>query len=217
MKKSFSDLLDYHVSAHAVMNLSWFRPLRSFEFPIPSNARHCVGGGCWRFSYVCFCFSEKCSVTVGTLCQVEKVVLFFLERQGLIAEELQRLRNERSELEAQGTNDDEATQRLMEEYRFVCAVFSTTPAKLSSLSKVFWASLYPPLLCRQVGVELLRLLQFVEINTTGLRKIIKKFERRVECAFRDHYISSRANHPYSQLQQIFRQTVRAYLLFLPDI
>ena len=47
----------------------------------------------------------------------------------------------------------------------------------------------------------------------GIRMILKKFDKRL--GFRhigNHYIVSRSNHPYSQLQQVFRQVVIEYLI-----
>lgn len=64
---------------------------------------------------------------------------------------------------------------------------------------------------RQVGLELLQLLQFVELNATGIRKILKKFDKRVGFRLGAQYIASRSNHPYSQLQQVFRTVVRLNL------
>ncbi|XP_044501628.1 SPX domain-containing membrane protein At4g22990-like [Mangifera indica] len=58
---------------------------------------------------------------------------------------------------------------------------------------------------RAVGRDLLRLLFFVEMNATGLRKILKKFDKRFGYRFTDYYVKTRANHPYSQLQQVFKQ------------
>ncbi|XP_022882093.1 SPX domain-containing membrane protein At4g22990-like isoform X1 [Olea europaea var. sylvestris] len=57
---------------------------------------------------------------------------------------------------------------------------------------------------REVGRELLKLLFFVEINAIGLRKILKKFDKRFGYRFTDYYVKTRANHPYSQLQQVFK-------------
>ncbi|KAI5077106.1 hypothetical protein GOP47_0006930 [Adiantum capillus-veneris] len=57
---------------------------------------------------------------------------------------------------------------------------------------------------RAVGLELLQLLQFVEFNATGLRKILKKFDKRVAYRLTNYYVLTRANHPFSQLQQVFR-------------
>ncbi|XP_070026652.1 SPX domain-containing membrane protein At4g22990 isoform X2 [Nicotiana tabacum] len=56
----------------------------------------------------------------------------------------------------------------------------------------------------EVGRELLRLLVFVEMNAIGVRKILKKFDKRCEHKFTNYYVKSRANHPYSQLRQIFK-------------
>lgn len=57
---------------------------------------------------------------------------------------------------------------------------------------------------RAVGHDLLRLLFFVEMNATGLRKILKKFDKRFGYRFTDYYVKTRANHPYSQLRQVFK-------------
>jgi SPX domain protein involved in polyphosphate accumulation len=61
---------------------------------------------------------------------------------------------------------------------------------------------------RAVGQDLLRLLFFVEINAIGLRKILKKFDKRFGYRFTDYYVKTRANHPYSQLRQVFKHVVR---------
>ncbi|XP_057838256.2 SPX domain-containing membrane protein OsI_17046 isoform X2 [Cryptomeria japonica] len=55
-----------------------------------------------------------------------------------------------------------------------------------------------------VGQDLLKLLHFIEINAIGLRKILKKFDKRIGYQFTNYYVSSRSNHPYSQLRQIFK-------------
>ncbi|KAE8724928.1 SPX domain-containing membrane protein [Hibiscus syriacus] len=57
---------------------------------------------------------------------------------------------------------------------------------------------------RTVGQDLLKLLYFVEMNAIGLRKILKKFDKRFRYRFTDYYVKTRANHPYSQLQQVFK-------------
>ncbi|XP_010529532.1 PREDICTED: SPX domain-containing membrane protein At4g22990 isoform X2 [Tarenaya hassleriana] len=57
---------------------------------------------------------------------------------------------------------------------------------------------------RAVGQDLLKLLLFVEMNAIGIRKILKKFDKRFGYRFTDYYVKTRANHPYSQLQQVFK-------------
>lgn len=118
--------------------------------------------------------------------QVEKIVLFLIERQGLLAERLQRLRERREVASREYYEADESglceppcspvivPWQMMDEYR-------------------------------KIGYDLLQLLHFVELNATGLRKILKKFDKRVGFRLGHQYISSRSNHPYSQLQQVFRQ------------
>ncbi|KAE8788586.1 putative membrane protein [Hordeum vulgare] len=58
---------------------------------------------------------------------------------------------------------------------------------------------------REVGRDLVKLLRFVDMNATGLRKILKKFDKRFGYKFTDYYVTTRSNHPYSQLQQVFKQ------------
>lgn len=60
---------------------------------------------------------------------------------------------------------------------------------------------------RAAGMDLLKLLFFVEINAIGLRKILKKFDKRFGYRFTNYYVKTRANHPYSQLQQVFKHVV----------
>ncbi|XP_022872579.1 SPX domain-containing membrane protein At4g22990-like [Olea europaea var. sylvestris] len=57
---------------------------------------------------------------------------------------------------------------------------------------------------RNVGQDMLRLLFFVELNAIGLRKILKKFDKRFGYKFTNYYVKTRANHPYSQLRQVFK-------------
>ena len=60
---------------------------------------------------------------------------------------------------------------------------------------------------REVGFDLIKLLRFVDMNATGIWKILKKFDKRFGYKFTDYYVTTRANHPYSQLQQVFKQVV----------
>ncbi|XP_021748838.1 SPX domain-containing membrane protein At4g22990-like isoform X2 [Chenopodium quinoa] len=103
--------------------------------------------------------------------QLEKIVLFMLEQQGLLAKRLSALREQQDTAFQQGTILD--VSEVREAYR-------------------------------AVGQDLLRLLFFVEMNAIGLRKILKKFDKRLGYGFTNYYVKTRANHPYSQLQQIFK-------------
>ncbi|XP_023908970.2 SPX domain-containing membrane protein At4g22990 [Quercus suber] len=103
--------------------------------------------------------------------QIEKIVLFLLEKQGLLATRLSNLGEQHHALIQQ--SDGSRISELQEAYR-------------------------------AVGQELLRLLFFVEMNAIGIRKILKKFDKRFGCKFTDYYVKTRANHPYSQLRQVFK-------------
>ncbi|XP_068635084.1 SPX domain-containing membrane protein At4g22990-like [Aristolochia californica] len=103
--------------------------------------------------------------------QIERVVLFLLEQQGLLASRIQKL-GERSAILQQQPD-----------------IF-----QMSELREAY----------REVGQDLLKLLKFVEINAIGIRKILKKFDKRFGYRFTDYYVTTRANHPYSQLQQVFK-------------
>ncbi|KAK9143562.1 hypothetical protein Syun_012962 [Stephania yunnanensis] len=103
--------------------------------------------------------------------QIEKIVLFLLEQQGLLASRITKL-NEQHAILLEHPDISEVC-KLREAYR-------------------------------AVGQDLLKLLFFVEMNAIGLRKILKKFDKRFGYRFTDYYVTSRANHPYSQLQQVFK-------------
>ncbi|GMJ06180.1 hypothetical protein like AT4G22990 [Hibiscus trionum] len=103
--------------------------------------------------------------------QIEKIVLFLLEQQGLLASKLTKLREQHDALEEH-----------------------PPISKITELREAY----------RGAGNDLLKLLYFVEMNAIGLRKILKKFDKRFRYRFTDYYVKTRANHPYSQLQQVFK-------------
>lgn len=108
------------------------------------------------------------------LFQIEKIVLFLLEQQGLLASRIAKLGEEHNALQHQ-----------------------PDISKICELREAY----------RDVGRDLLKLLFFVEVNAIGLRKILKKFDKRFGYRFTDYYVKTRANHPYSQLQQVFKHVV----------
>ncbi|RDX96505.1 SPX domain-containing membrane protein [Mucuna pruriens] len=103
--------------------------------------------------------------------QIEKIVLFLLEQQGLLASRIATLGEQRDALQEEPEIN-----------------------KIIELREAY----------RALGQDLLKLLFFVEINAVGLRKILKKFDKRFGYRFTDYYVKTRANHPYSQLQQVFK-------------
>ncbi|TVU12860.1 hypothetical protein EJB05_46525 [Eragrostis curvula] len=103
--------------------------------------------------------------------QIEKIVLFLLEQQGMLASRIEKLGKQRAILAEQP--DISGIAELREAYR-------------------------------EVGVDLIKLLKFVDLNATGIRKILKKFDKRFGYRFTDYYVTTRSNHPYSQLQQVFK-------------
>ncbi|KAL8244875.1 hypothetical protein R6Q59_011133 [Mikania micrantha] len=103
--------------------------------------------------------------------QIEKIVLFLLEQQGILGSRIAKL----------------AEQQEMLQTEFDLP-------RIASLQEAY----------RDIGKDLLKLLFFVEINAIGLRKILKKFDKRLGYRFTDYYVKTRANHPYSQLQQVFK-------------
>eukprot|EP00897_Mesotaenium_endlicherianum_P004815 jgi/Mesen1/4361/ME000022S03653 len=95
---------------------------------------------------------------------------------------------------------------FLEEQGLLASKLQRLREQRESLQEAGNVSEFPALMesYRQVGAELLQLLQFVAINATGIRKILKKFDRKVGSRLGEAYITSRTNHPYSQLQQVFR-------------
>lgn len=108
------------------------------------------------------------------LCQIEKVVLFMIEQQGLIAARLEDLGKKKARLQDLPLLQE--ISELREDYR-------------------------------EVGLDLVKLLKFVDINANAVRRILKKFDERLGDKFTDYYVSSRSNHPYSQLKQVFKHVV----------
>ncbi|KAJ6802240.1 SPX domain-containing membrane protein-like [Iris pallida] len=103
--------------------------------------------------------------------QIEKIVLFLLEQQGLLASRIEKLGEQRA---------------ILLEQPDISQIFELREAY------------------KAVGLDLLKLLKFVDLNATGIRKILKKFDKRFGYRFTDYYLTSRANHPYSQLKQVFK-------------
>ncbi|KAK6117107.1 hypothetical protein DH2020_049152 [Rehmannia glutinosa] len=103
--------------------------------------------------------------------EIETIVLFILEQQGLLASRIAEL-NEK--------------QDSLQEHPDI--------SKISELREAY----------RAVGQDILKLLFYVEMNAIGLRKILKKFDKRFGYKFTNYYVKTRANHPYSQLQQVFK-------------
>ncbi|KAL3696413.1 hypothetical protein R1sor_010489 [Riccia sorocarpa] len=110
--------------------------------------------------------------------QVEKTVLFLLDQQGQLAQRLANLADQRTMIEKNVEKEERADDGAHTDW----------------LIEEY----------RAVGKDLLKLLRFVEINATGLRKILKKFDKRVGYRLTDDYVATRSNHPYSQLQQVFK-------------
>ncbi|KAF8780771.1 hypothetical protein HU200_000711 [Digitaria exilis] len=103
--------------------------------------------------------------------EIEKVVLFMIEQQGLIAARLENLGQKKARLQDLPLLQE--ISELREDYR-------------------------------EVGLDLVKLLKFVDINANAVRRILKKFDERLGDKFTDYYVSSRSNHPYSQLKQVFK-------------
>ncbi|ETN15168.1 hypothetical protein PPTG_07346 [Phytophthora nicotianae INRA-310] len=102
--------------------------------------------------------------------EVERVVLFFLTKQGEFATTLQGLRTQQSEL---APGDLEAMHSISDMYR-------------------------------HVGDELVNLLHFVELNATGIRKILKKHDKTLkEHKIMGSYLSSRTDSQASHMQQLY--------------
>ncbi|XP_020589737.1 SPX domain-containing membrane protein OsI_17046-like, partial [Phalaenopsis equestris] len=103
--------------------------------------------------------------------QIEKIVLFLLEEQGILSSRMQALNEKRTALLEQ-----------------------PVLSQISDLREAY----------REIGQDLLKLLRFLDTNATGIRKILKKFDKRMGYTFTDYYVSTRSDHPYSQLQQVFK-------------
>ena len=72
---------------------------------------------------------------------------------------------------------------------------ATSPIEMQALKESY----------RKVGDDLVKLVHFVELNVTGLRKILKKHDKKIHHSrITGAYISSRVDAPDSHLQQLYR-------------
>ncbi|KAJ0411381.1 hypothetical protein ATCC90586_004367 [Pythium insidiosum] len=102
--------------------------------------------------------------------EVERVVLFFLTKQGEFAQTLAQLRREQAQLSAPDL------------------------AAMHALADRF----------RRMGDELVQLLHYVELNATGLRKILKKHDKLMKGRkIMGSYLTSRTDSQASHLQQLY--------------
>ncbi|KAF0690550.1 Aste57867_18066 [Aphanomyces stellatus] len=106
--------------------------------------------------------------------EIEKIVLFFLTKQGDFASRLASFRAQQHSLSP-----------------------ADTEAELETINAL--VSGY-----REVGDELVKLLYYVELNATGLRKILKKHDKNFKGKkITANYISSRIDANVSHLQQLY--------------
>ncbi|ETV93812.1 hypothetical protein H310_12376 [Aphanomyces invadans] len=107
--------------------------------------------------------------------EIEKIVLFFLTKQGEFASRLSSFRQQ---------------QRAT-------ASSTSTESELDTIHAL--ANGY-----REVGEELVKLLYYVELNATGLRKILKKHDKNHKAKkITANYINSRIESNVSHLQQLY--------------
>ncbi|KDO26892.1 hypothetical protein SPRG_07606 [Saprolegnia parasitica CBS 223.65] len=103
--------------------------------------------------------------------EIEKIVLFFLTKQGEFAQRLATYR--------------QAQQSLQ---------YASEAQTIASLADGY----------RKIGEELVHLLHYVELNATGLRKILKKHDKNNKAhKITDNYISTRVDANVSHLQQLY--------------
>ncbi|PKA60841.1 SPX domain-containing membrane protein [Apostasia shenzhenica] len=150
--------------------------------------------------------------------QIEKILLFLLEQQRLLANRIEKL-GERwsnllehpdisqiSELHEAYTEIEKIVLFLLEQQGLLANRIEKLGERRSNLLEHPDISQISELheAYREVGRDLVKLLKFVDLNATGIRKILKKFDKRFGYRFTDYYVTSRSNHPYSQLQQVFK-------------
>ncbi|CAK4680393.1 unnamed protein product [Aphanomyces euteiches] len=106
--------------------------------------------------------------------EIEKIVLFFLTKQGEFASRLAAFRVEQHKLSPADNN-----------------------AQLDTINEL--SNGY-----RDIGEELVKLLAYVELNATGLRKILKKHDKNHKGRkITANYINSRIESNVSHLQQLY--------------
>lgn len=118
--------------------------------------------------------------------EIEKVVLFFLEQQGEFASNLRSLRETQVKLETswlerlRGSMDDSSTNDLLHDIRVLTTEY------------------------RAIGDELVKFVHFLELNVTGIRKILKKHDKKfTRNKLTHHYLSPYLTGEDSHLHQLY--------------
>jgi SPX domain protein involved in polyphosphate accumulation len=124
--------------------------------------------------------------------EIEKVVFFYLKKQGELSSALWKLRCVQSSASR----------------RFVPANCQSSAVAIPSPRSALRIPSYAQDL-QNLGVTVVNLLHFLELNTTGLRKILKKHDKKMKkrkrATIMGKYLSRRQD-PYSPLDQV-RQSV----------
>lgn len=133
--------------------------------------------------------------------EIEKVVLFFLAKQGELAERLRDLRQRNVQLEQQTVDH---IDQLITLYRSAGEELIGNQALVAMLRGVGFASLRLKHVLHHLRVccwaELLR---YLELNITAVRKILKKHDKQTSSRFAPEYLQSRIGETYSHLLQLY--------------
>ena len=138
--------------------------------------------------------------------EVEKVVLFFLRKQGALAKNLMELRHAqrlalRGDLSSLGLEvPTPSSSSSSSSSSSELTVLTNQPLTIAIVDQ-FLAKY------RDLGNEMITLLEYLRINTVGLRKILRKhdkhFDIKMSAFYFENRLSSSAKH--SQLLQLYHQ------------
>eukprot|EP00611_Tribonema_gayanum_P025678 TRINITY_DN5919_c0_g1_i2.p1 TRINITY_DN5919_c0_g1~~TRINITY_DN5919_c0_g1_i2.p1 ORF type:complete len:863 (-),score=287.56 TRINITY_DN5919_c0_g1_i2:526-3114(-) len=121
--------------------------------------------------------------------EVEKVVLFFLQEQGSLAT---RMLAVREKVPVQAPINSNAMMNMAD--LEVNSSRALNSEELDQLHKEITS----------IGQDMVKLLEFLQLNVTGLRKILKKHDKQIrDRLLAANYLCSRARVRYSFLQQLY--------------
>lgn len=127
--------------------------------------------------------------------EVEKIVLFYLQQQGELAKRLSFMREKQvSNLQGSPVTLDELDSYL-KNFRTLSQVIAECCLVLTIL-KYF-----------QTDQEVLDLLEYLDLNVIGLRRILKKHDKQFDSKMSNMYFDSRLGNAqqHSQLVQLYHQ------------
>eukprot|EP00903_Cladosiphon_okamuranus_P007004 g6815.t1 len=138
--------------------------------------------------------------------EVEKVVLFFLSKQGELAQQLLDARQASAPPNQQGSSGSVGEGYYVGDGRGDAAGAAGAGAGDGGLVAIARETERHGIYCG-IGRQIAELLRFLQLNVSGLRKILKKHDKQIrDKMIAKNYLSTRAQEKYSAMRQLYNNS-----------